>query len=743
LLCEDYRSRLEELRASLNVAAVCGAKLNALAQSVAALSGWQRWKSIDNGSWDSLKVLADDALSNPEELPRWNHFLRQQIRSREAGLDKLTGLAESRTLEPGELGPAFRFVFYNTLARWIFAEHMDLTQMTGVTQEMLQGQFAAADKEAIRLYSERVAALIDRREVPYGNQGGPVRTWTNMALITNEINKQKRHIPIRQLIRRSADALLALKPCFMMGPLSVAQYLAPGQLKFDLVVMDEASQLRPEDSIGALARGGQVVIVGDPKQLPPTSFFQRVSLDEDDKATEELRTAVEEGESILDVASTLFQPVRRLRWHYRSRHHSLIAFSNEEFYQRDLIIFPSAYHDDPSLGIKHYFIPDGVCENSRNPREGAEVVNAVLEHMRQHPDESLGVVTLNFEQRELVEELLDQRLRNDPAAIAYQEKMRGGQETLFIKNLENVQGDERDVIFISTTYGPDARGNQYQRFGPINGANGHRRLNVLFTRSKKRTVVFSSLDPDRIQTTANSPWGIRALKQYLIYARTGILLRADDGKEQPTNDFERSVGAVLKENGYDVVPQVGVAGFFVDLGVKHPARDGAFLLGIECDGASYHSGGSARDRDRLRQEILENLGWKIHRIWSTDWFKSRESEIRRLLKRMAELLANDPAYRKQQESASKGQHLRRRLIALRDTEIKADFPDTPLEKGLLNPSLLDVFVEKRPKTRDDWFQRVPQQFRTNVDSRQVGRYLDKVLKLIAESEAQLTGTMTT
>jgi very-short-patch-repair endonuclease len=363
--------------------------------------------------------------------------------------------------------------------------------------------------------------------------------------------------------------------------------------------------------------------------------------------------------------------------------------------------------------------------------------------MRQHPDESLGVVTLNFEQRELVEELLDQRLRNDPAAIAYQEKMRGGQETLFIKNLENVQGDERDVIFISTTYGPDARGNQYQRFGPINGANGHRRLNVLFTRSKKRTVVFSSLDPDRIQTTANSPWGMRALKQYLIYARTGILLQADDGKEQPTNDFERSVGAVLKENGYDVVPQVGVAGFFVDLGVKHPARDGAFLLGIECDGASYHSGRSARDRDRLRQEILENLGWKIHRIWSTDWFKSRESEIRRLLKRMAELLANDPAYRKQQESASKGQHLRRRLIALRDTEIKADFPDTPLEKGLLSPSLLDVFVEERPKTRDDWFQRAPQQFRTNVDSRQVGRYLDKVLKLIAESEAQLTGTMTT
>jgi len=734
LLCEDYRSRFEQLRASLSTAASCGTRLNALTQSIAALSGWQRWKSIHNGSWDSLKAVADDALSNPEELPRWNHFLRQQIKSREAGLDKLTALAESRTLEPDELGRAFRFVFYNTLARWIFAEHMDLTQMTGVTQETLQGQFAAADKEAIRLYSERVAALIDRREVPYGNQGGPVRTWTNMALITNEINKQKRHIPIRQLVRRSADALLALKPCFMMGPLSVAQYLAPGQLKFDLVVMDEASQLKPEDAIGALARGGQVVIVGDPKQLPPTSFFQRVPLDEDDKTAEESRTAVEEGESILDVASTLFQPVRRLRWHYRSRHHSLIAFSNEEFYQGDLIIFPSAYHDDPSLGIKHHFIHDGVCENSRNPREAAVVVNAVLEHMREHPDESLGIVTMNFEQRELLEELLDRQLRSDPAAIAFQERMRGGQETLFIKNLENVQGDERDVIFISTTYGPDARGNPYQRFGPINGENGHRRLNVLFTRSKKRTVVFSSLDPDLIKTGASSSLGLKALKKYLIYARTGILQQSDGGGDQPTNDFERSVGAVLKENGYDVVPQVGVAGFFIDLGVRHPAKGGAFLLGIECDGASYHSGRSARDRDRLRQEILENLGWKIHRIWSTDWFKSRDSEIKRLLKRTAELLEHDPAYRKQQEKANKGQQLRRRLVALRDSEIKADFPDTPLEKGLLNPSLLEVFVEKRPKTRDDWFQRIPQQFRTNVDSKQVGKYLDRVLELIADSD---------
>jgi very-short-patch-repair endonuclease len=735
LLCSECVPRLAELRSYLNDVRDCGGQLKALAQELTAISGSALWGESSDNPWGGLQALAEYALANREELSRWSHFLRLRIKCKEAALDRLTAMAENRTLEPHELGPAFHFVFYNTLARSVFAENDELSQVTGVTQEQLRRQFAAADKDSIRLYSERVAALIDKRAVPYGNQSGPVRGWTEMALITNEINKQKRHIPIRQLILRSANALLALKPCFMMGPLSVAQYLAPGQLKFDLVVMDEASQLKPEDAIGALARGGQVVIVGDPKQLPPTSFFQRVSLDADDDSDDDSRTAVEEGESILDVASTLFQPVRRLRWHYRSRHHSLIAFSNSEFYQRNLIIFPSAYHDDPSLGVKHHFISDGMFENGRNPREAAVVVEAVLEHMRQHPTESLGVVTLNFEQRELVEELLDQRLRDDPAAIAYQERMKGGQDTLFVKNLENVQGDERDVIFISTTYGPDARGNQYQRFGPINSINGHRRLNVLFTRAKKRCVVFSSLDPERIQTTSNSPWGLRALKQYLTFARTGILQQADDGLDQPTNDFERSVGAVLKDNGYEIVPQIGVAGFFIDLGVKHPAKAGVFLLGIECDGAGYHSGRSARDRDRLRQEILENLGWKIHRVWSTDWFKSRNKEIKRLLLTIEALLENDPIYREQRQKASRTESLRQRLMTLRDMEVTPAFPDSPAENGLLRNDLLEEFVEKRPKTRDDWFRKIAPQFRTTVDSKQVGRYLDRVLEIIAECDS--------
>ena len=735
LLSEHHTARRTDLQVSLEALSRCGIELDRLAGEISEISKAPVWNGNGTHSLVELQSIARNSGHNQERLSSWNHYLRLRARSDEMGLNRVAAVAEDGLINPRQLVPAFRYCFYNTLARSVFSEDTELSQFAGVTQELLQQQFAKADKESIRLYSERVAAQIDVRSIPNGNQTGPVRTWTELALLINEINKQKRHLPIRQLLLRACNALVALKPCFMMGPLSVAQYLAPGKLTFDLVVMDEASQLKPEDAIGALARGGQVVIVGDPKQLPPTSFFQRVANDGDDDDIEELRTAIEEGESILDVASTLFQPVRRLRWHYRSRHHSLIAFSNQEFYQGDLIIFPSAYHDSPSLGVKYCFVQNGVFEQSRNAPEAGVVVEAVLQHMREHPNESLGVVTLNFEQRELVEELLDKRMREDPAALAFQEHMNGGQDSIFVKNLENVQGDERDVIFISTTYGPDARGNQFQRFGPLNGPSGHRRLNVLFTRAKSRTVVFSSLDPERIQTTSNSPWGLRALKQYLIYAKTGILQQAEGGTDQQEiNDFERSVSSVLRDNGYEVVPQVGVAGFFIDIGVKHPAKPGAFLLGIEADGAGYHSGRSARDRDRLRQEILANLGWKIHRVWSTDWFRSRETEIRRLLQNIKSLLDRDSAYQHEREQARTRESLKQQLEALRDNEIAPRFPNTPLELSLLNDALLHQFVQKRPKSKEEWIRTTPYEIRSIIDSRQVKEYLERILSIIAKSE---------
>lgn len=727
VLATEPLDRFTSLRDWLTTASECFSQSGELHADILRLAG-------GSGVLTSSRELAaialqlDGALANRTALPEWTHFLRAGRSLRQNGFAKLVDLAETGILTPEQVRPGFQFVVYNTLARYAFSEIPELSDASGITQEQVRSEYAEADRKVIELFRSRVAAALDTRPVPYGNSRGPVGTWTEFSLIAHETGKQKRHIPIRQLVHRANTALQALKPCFMMGPLSVAQYLPPGGPKFDLVVMDEASQLRPEEAIGAIARGKQLVVVGDPKQLPPTTFFSRLAIEDEDEPD---RTALEEGESILDVASTLYQPIRRLRWHYRSRHESLIAFSNREFYGGNLVVFPSPSREDPWLGVKYRRV-NGAFEQGRNRLEAEAVVGAVIEHMAERPNESLGVATLNFEQRELIEELLDRRLRSDPFALAYQERMTGGPEPFFVKNLENVQGDERDVIFISATYGPDSKGHQYQRFGPINGENGHRRLNVLFTRAKRRTVVFSSLDPDQIQIRPESSRGLKALKQYLLFARSGVLETSEEQTNQPSNDFEQAVGQEIERNGFNVVPQVGVAGFFIDLGVRHPTKPGAFVLGVECDGATYHSGRSARDRDRLRQQILEGLGWRIHRIWSTDWFRNREGELKRLLAHVEAVLAADPDYRRERDRMKRVGALREKLTDLAQ-KIRLEFTDAPSSQDLLRPELLEAFLELKPQTKDDWFRRFSVGVRSATNARQVGAHLPKVLEIISES----------
>jgi very-short-patch-repair endonuclease len=415
----------------------------------------------------------------------------------------------------------------------------------------------------------------------------------------------------------------------MMGPQAVAQYLTPGAVTFDLVIMDEASQLRPEEAIGAVARGRQLVVVGDSKQLPPTSFFSRLGQTGDDGA----QFTTTDAESILDVCSSHFHPPRPLRWHYRSQHHSLIAFSNQQFYRSNLIVFPSPFGQSSRLGVRATYLADAVYDNQTNLREAERVVDAVAEHITTRDNESLGVVTLNIKQRDLIAELLDERLRHLSEADAYREQWAGEGQQLFVKNLENVQGDERDAIIISTTFGkPPGSGSVRQNFGPISRQGGWRRLNVLFTRARRSVALYTSPRPDDIVVDGSTPEGTRALRNYLEYARTGSLdVPVDDGRE-PDSDFEVAVISLLRSRGYEVTPQLGVAGFRIDIAVRHPDAPGTYLAAIECDGASYHSAQSVRDRDRIRQEILESLGWRgrIWRIWSTDWFRSPRQEAQRL-----------------------------------------------------------------------------------------------------------------
>ncbi len=432
----------------------------------------------------------------------------------------------------------------------------------------------------------------------------------------------------------------------MMSPLAVAQYLPKGMLAFDLCIIDEASQMPPEDSVGALARSRQAMIVGDTNQLPPSSFFRKMI---DDDEVDEDDTVL--SESILEMANATFRPARRLRWHYRSRHSGLIKFSNKFVYNDDLVVFPSATESMPGMGVEFRAVK-GLYKSGTNAIEAQEMVEAAIRFMKEDPERSLGIVTLNQKQRDLISEELDYALTHDAIAARYVEdwaERNDGLEQFFVKNLENVQGDERDVIFIGTVYGPEETGAKVlNRFGPINGLAGKRRLNVLFSRAKQQIVTFSSMTAGDIVAEEDGNEGAYMLKRWLEYAATGVLDAGELVHKEPDSDLEIFVIQQIQAMGCIAIPQVGVKGYWIDIGVKHPQWPHGFILGVECDGAAYHSSKSARDRDRLRQDVLEGLGWRFHRIWSTDWFnKPREqAEILRnvITERMAELKAKEATF---------------------------------------------------------------------------------------------------
>ena len=642
LLQSDTEARLSLLRIGLTS---LGNQLRALDHAVLRFSelgpiNLQGWSGPTPWTFAMLEEAAKAALEQIDSLSSWVGFQRASSDVKSAKLEDISKLAEAKVIEIGDLVPAYAYIFYNVLAQKLVRDQRLLLQSSGLRLEAVRERFVRYDKDLIELNRQVAAVLTSQPLVPAGISSGPPGQPTELALIEQEIAKKKRNIPIRQLIGRAGGALQALKPCFMMGPLSVAQYLPPGQLKFDLVVIDEASQLKSEDALGAIARGGQLVVVGDPEQLSPSSFFER-QFDQDlDEDHAEDTSAVEEHESVLDVATALYQPIRQLRWHYRSRHPGLIAFSNAEFYRNRLVVFPSPEDSGGQQCVQFRHVENGVYESGHakwNRPEAERVVGLVLNHMHASPKLSLGVVALNYQQRELIEELLTERLRNDEIAQLFIERHKETSEPFFIKHLENIQGDERDVIVISVTYGRDQNGNLLQRFGPINQPHGPRRLNVLFTRAKHRVVVFSSINPDEIRTDASSPRGVIVLKAYLNYAKNGRLKTESFSELQSASDFEIAVSKALTARGLECVPHVGVAGFFIDVAIRHPENSGVFILGVVCDGASYHSAKSARDRDRLRPMILENLGWNIHRIWSTDWFRDSRREIEKVVERVREI----------------------------------------------------------------------------------------------------------
>lgn len=635
--------RPQGLEQAQRLAGCLGRVVTGLEKATDLETALQKYGNCDLSVWCQQRSEADillfarnlqdrlaTAASQSQRLIDWAQYVVRRGESLSADLGEFVALLENGGISPQELTAAYGYAAYSTIVRGIFSMSPELRQFSGLQQNQIRADFRRLDQEIISARGRAIAADGVRRAAPPGGLGGArVDDKTEMALLNHLIPQQRPRVPVRKLLLRAGRSMQALKPCLMMGPQAVAQFLDPAGMKFDLVIMDEASQLRPEEAIGAIARGAQLVVVGDQNQLPPTSFFARQN-----QAGEELEEyTTTDAESILDICLANFRPSRCLRWHYRSQHHSLIAFSNQHFYQGKLIVCPSPYGQNSRLGVRAIYLAHARYENQTNLTEAERVVDAVAEHIMTRPTESLGVVTLNIKQRDLIAELLEERLVDTPGAEEYRQTWQERRQGLFVKNLENVQGDERDCIIISTTFGrPPGATVVRQNFGPISRQGGWRRLNVLFTRARQSITIITSLRPEDIVIDGSTPLGTKALRNYLEYARSGRLETPEPTEHEPDSDFEVAVIDILRAMNYEVTPQLGVSGFRIDIAVKHPDHPGSYLAAVECDGAQYHSAQSARDRDRIRQEILEAQGWRgrIWRIWSTDWFRNTTQEIANL-----------------------------------------------------------------------------------------------------------------
>lgn len=563
-----------------------------------------------------------------EEISVWIEHRNAVKGAKEAGWSDFVARA-SNVASADELVPAARRAWLESWVDSAISQNETLRPFARAEHERLSHTFRELDEAAISTARERlIARYAEGKPRGFAVQGG------EEAVVRREAAKKKRHIPVRKLISQIPRLLPRIKPGLMMSPLSVSHFL-PSEARFDVVIFDEASQVPPEDAINCVYRGTQLIVAGDEHQLPPTDFFNVAAESEHD---EEAETQVDDFESVLDVCRASGFPVKPLRWHYRSRHDELIAFSNHHIYGNSLVTFPAPVERLPEMGVHFSHVPDGVFDrgrSSKNTVEAARVVDVVVRLVREERRDSIGVVAFSVAQQEAILDELERRKRLEPdlESLIDGDRLSG----LFVKNLETVQGDERDIIVFSVGYGRDASGRFLMNFGPLNRQGGRRRLNVAVTRARERVIVVSSVrgidfgSADAAGTVKSE--GPRLLQAYLDYAERGPEALAGHLAESGgdfDSEFEREVASVIRGMGYEVVPQVGTSGYRIDIGVRSSSAPGRFVVGVECDGAMYHSAKTARDRDRLRQSVLEGLGWRIHRVWSQDWFRHRSNEVERL-----------------------------------------------------------------------------------------------------------------
>jgi very-short-patch-repair endonuclease len=602
-------------------------------------SGFEGQDEETNADLDALARTAEAIVARERRLNVWCAWVAICRKAREAGLGTIVPALEIGAVAHDQVVEAFRTAYACWLAPILIDARPELNRFSAVQHEDLIQTFRELDQDLAELTAAYIRTKLSGG-VPARDAGGADPGY---GVLSRELQKRMRHKPVRQLVSEMGDALTALTPCLMMSPLSVAQFLPAEIQAFDLVVFDEASQITVPDAIGAIARGRRCIVVGDPRQMPPTRFFERGAEDDENEEFRDL-------ESILDEALAARVPHHRLTGHYRSRHESLICFSNHAYYQGALVTYPSADTRETAVTFRRV---DGIYAMGRTRTNVIEAKAVIAEVMRRLRDTSLnhlsiGIVTLNSEQQRLVEDLLDQERRADPEL----ERFFGSnlQDPVFVKNLETVQGDQRDVILLSIGYGPTEPGarTMSMNFGPLNRQGGERRLNVAITRATTEVVVFASFDASMIDLTRTSAEAVKDLKHYIDFAARGPValgeaIRSMGGSTGYDSDFEMAIAESLRQHGWTIHTQIGVSKFRIDLGVVHPDAPGRFLAGVECDGATYHSSPSARDRDRVRHIILEHLGWRLFRIWSTDFFLDPNASVLGLDAKLRALLEADRA----------------------------------------------------------------------------------------------------
>ena len=591
------------------------------------------------GALTRVQGILQGWLRAARQIQPW--CLWQSIRAKaiSAGLYGLVTSLETGEAALDEISQFFEFSCQSWWVKKAIDREPGLCAFSSADHGRKIDEFRVADGRFQKLTQQFVVAKLSG-QIPT-NAGVVPGADSEMGKLRRELQRQRGNMPVRQLVQSLPTLMPKLKPCLLMSPLSVAQYLEAGHAQFDVVIFDEASQIPVWDAVGVIARGNQLICVGDPKQLPPTNFFGRGDDAEEGMAD----NAIEDLESILDECLGIGMPKLGLNWHYRSKHESLITFSNVTYYANRLITFPSPFTEDK--GVRFEWVT-GVYDRGGSRTNRAEA-DAIVKAIEKHylgaatRSQTLGVVTFNQAQQSLIERTLDERRR--ASAVLDQAIAQAADEPLFIKNLENVQGDERDIIYFSITYGPDAAGKVSLNFGPLNLEGGHRRLNVAVSRARQGVVVFSTLMPEQIDLSRVRAAGVRDLKNYLEFAIRGpraLVEQVIPTELAPDSPFEVEVISALREQGWTVHPQIGVSGYRIDLGVVDPRAPGRYLLGVECDGKTYHSGATARDRDRLRQHVLEGLGWELHRIWSTDWWMNPQESMRKLICRLETLVEQVP-----------------------------------------------------------------------------------------------------